>query len=491
MEQLASPPLTSLAPKGVSEFQRQAYERAQLFLERNQPGNVKALISPILSKDFTDPFALELLGHAAYQEGEWGLAANLYKQAYAIRPSPDVLINLGACFKQIDALSEAEETWSLALEEFPNIPAHQKSGLLANVAGCYTANGTPDKAEKLYREAVRVDPSNRTAAYNLCWPLLEKRDWAEGWRAYDSGFLCGTRVMRTYDQVPAINVKKTPEEMRNAVKGRRVIVWGDQGLGDEIMAAGCIPDLMKDAAEVTFDCHPRLRNIFSRSFGIECTGTRKTSNIEWFRGREFDLSVPITTLMTMYRSEGEWPGTPYLTHGAFARGDPTKLRIGLSWAGGVQSTRAHVRSMPLESLASLITSFPGADWVSLQYHESAAPEVCRFEETTGIRLKHFPGILTAEDYDRTTELVAGLDLVITVCTTVMHLAGAMGIPCWVMTPHRAPWVMGVEGDALPMYQSARIFRQTADEKDWSGVIGRISAALPEFEATLIRREAAE
>jgi Tfp pilus assembly protein PilF len=487
MEQLASAPLTSIAPKGVTDFNRQAYERAQLFLERNQPANVKALVGPLLSKDFTDPFALELLGHAAYQEGEWGLAANLYKQAYAVRPSPDVLINLGACFKQIDALKEAEETWGLALEAFPNIPSHQRSGLLANIAGCYTANGTPEKAERLYREAVRVDPSNRTAAYNLCWPLLEKRAWAEGWRAYDSGFLCGTRVMRTYDQVPAINVALSPQEMRNAVRGKRVIVWGDQGLGDEIMAAGCIPDLMKDAREVTFDCHPRLRNIFSRSFGIECTGTRKSSNIEWFRGREFDISVPITTLMTMYRSMGEWPGTPYLRPLQTPRSD--RLKIGLSWAGGVASTRAHVRSMPLASLQSLLTD--NADWVSLQYHESAAPEVCRFEEETGVRLKHSPGALTAEDYDRTAELVSGLDLVITVCTTVMHLAGAMGIPCWVMTPHRAPWVMGVKGENLPMYGSARIFRQTSDEKDWSGVIGRISAAIPEFEATLNRREAAE
>lgn len=484
MEQIASAPLTAIKPKGVPDTDRQAYERAQLLLERQQPGDVQAMISPLLSKDFNNPFALELLGHAAYQRGEWGLAANLYKQAYMVRPTPDVLINLGACFKQIDSLKEAEETWQLGLDEFPNLPPHQRSGLLANIAGCYTANGTPEKALTLYRAALEADPSNRTAAYNLCWPLLESRSWKQGWRAYDSGFLCGTRVMRTYDQVPTIDVSKSPEEMREALKGKRVIVWGDQGLGDEIMAAGCIPDLIKDAKEVTFDCHPRLRDIFSRSFGIECTGTRKTQNIEWFRGRTFDISVPITTLMTIYRSEGEWPGTPYL----FADGKRKegRMRVGLSWAGGVPSTRAHVRSMPLTALAELIRQVPQADWMSFQYHESAATEVCALEELTGIHIKHFPGALKAENYDRTAELVAGLDLVITVCTTVMHLAGAMGIPCWVMTPHRAPWVMGTEGD-MPMYRSCRVFRQAPDETDWSGVHSRIAQELAKFN----QREAAE
>ncbi len=104
-----------------------------------------------------------------------------------------------------------------------------------------------------------------------------------------------------------------------------------------------------------------------------------------------------------------------------------------------------------------------------------------------ILVKHFPGALMADDYDRTCDLVAGLDLVITVCTTVMHLAGALGVPCWVMTPYRAPWVMGVEGDKLPMYNSARVFRQAKGETDWSGVISRISDALQSFR----QREAAE
>lgn len=479
MEQIASAPLTAIKPKGASDTNRQLYDRAQLLLERQQPNDVQALISPLLSQNFNDPFALELLGHAAYQRGEWGVAGNLYKQSYVISPSPDVLINLGAAFKQVDALQEAEDTWKLALDAFPSMPPHQRSGILANLAGCYTANGTPDQALSLYRQALEVDPTNRIAAYNLCWPLLEKREWAQGWRAYDSGFLCGTRTMRTYDRVPSINIALSPAEMREAVKGKRVIVWGDQGLGDEIMAAGCVPDLIQDAATVTFDCHPRLRDIFARSFGIECTGTRKTSNIEWLRGREFDISVPITTLMTMYRSEG-WSGIGYL-HAPTAL-HPGSLRIGLSWAGGVPSTRAHVRSMHLESLASIIASLniPPADWYSLQYHESAAPEVCRFEERTGIHIKHYPGVLTAENYDRTAELVSSLDLVITVCTTVMHLAGAMGIPCWVMTPYRAPWVMGVEGDTMPMYKSVRLFRQTADEPGWSGVHSRIAAALVDF-----------
>jgi hypothetical protein len=298
--------------------------------------------------------------------------------------------------------------------------------------------------------------------------------------------------MRTYEGVQPIDVRKSPEEMRADLKGKRVIVWGDQGLGDEIMAASCIPDLIADASSVTFDCHPRLRDIFTRSFGIECTGTRKTSNLEWLRGRQYDVSVPITTLMTIYRSNGEWPGAPYLRAPAMKlAGDRSfmpyiKRPIGVSWAGGVASTRAHVRSMELKSLEPLFLA-KDAEWYSLQYHDSASNEVLRFEESHGVHVKHFPGILTAENYDRTAELVSGLDLVITVCTTVMHLAGAMGVPCWVMTPNRPPWVMGIEGDTLPMYRSVRLFRQRPEEKDWSGVHARIIDALQMFQ----KKEAAE
>lgn len=458
------------------------YDRAQLLLERNQPNDVLMMLQPVLNQNFNDPYALELIGHALYQRGEFGMAANIYKQAHCIKPNPDVLTNLGACFKQMDDLKSAEEAWDLALEMQQK--PHKRAELFANIGGCYTANGTPNKALNFYHKALEVDPKNKVTVYNTCWPHLERRDWAEGFRAYDMGFKCGVRSMRRYEGVSQVDVLKTPEEMRESLKGKRVIVWGDQGLGDEILAASCIPDLIRDAKAVTFDCHPRLRTIFERSFKIECTGTRKTSNIEWFRDRAFDIAVPITTLMTIYRSKGEWPGTPYLT----SQGIPVSFRprFGISWAGGVQSTRAHVRSMHLRELQPLFRAFE-ADWYSLQYHESAAPEVCRFEEETGIRVKHFPDTLLAHDYDKTVDLVSGLSLVVTVCTTVMHLAGAMGIPCWVMTPYRAPWVMGIEGEDMPMYRSVKIFRQTVNEPDWSGVISRIGQELQTFQ----RKEAAE
>src|SRR6185436_10820307 len=116
MKMTAAAPLTAMKATGEN---RPLYDRAMLLLERNQPNDVWALISPLLSKNFADPFALELLGHAAYMRGEWGMAANLYKQAYLVNPSVDVLINMGACFKQIDQLAEAEQTWRMALEEDP------------------------------------------------------------------------------------------------------------------------------------------------------------------------------------------------------------------------------------------------------------------------------------------------------------------------------------------------------------------------------------
>lgn len=464
------------------------YDRAQLLLERNQPNDVLMMLQPVLNQNFNDPYALELLGHALYQRGEFGMAANIYKQAHCLRPNPDVLTNLGACFKQVDDLRSAEETWDMALE-LQKKP-HKRAELYANIGGCYTANGTPDKALHFYGKSLEIDPANKVTVYNTCWPYLECRNWAEGFKAFDAGFSCGVRSMRRYGDVPAVDITKSPEDMRAALIGKRVIVWGDQGLGDEIMAASCVPDLIRDAKEVTFDCHPRLRNLFARSFNIECTGTRKTSNIEWFRDRKFDIAVPITTLMTIYRSNQAWPGTAYLKAERKKHKRRGMPRIGVSWAGGVQSTRAHVRSMPLQVLSPMIRAIP-SEWISLQYHDSASSEICRFEESHGIHVKHMPDTLLAQDYDKTASLVAGLDLVITVCTTVMHLAGALGVPCWVMTPNRAPWVMGIEGNDLPMYGSVRQFRQKKDEPDWTGVIARITHDLETSGGLLTSEQIAE
>jgi hypothetical protein len=269
--------------------------------------------------------------------------------------------------------------------------------------------------------------------------------------------------------------------------GQTVIVWGDQGIGDEIYFASCLKDMERHCKRVILDCHPRLPALFQRSFpNVEAHGTRKDlSDLPWVKDCGADASVSLSDLPYYFRRNGEWDGKPYLVPGSLdfglAKRIAGKKRIGISWAGGTKKTRTDLRSLSLMALEPIIRARPDAEWYSLQYTENgpldnAAREVCEFEEKTGIRVSHFPGWVECHDYDRTASFVASLDLVITVGTTIHHLGGALGVPTWTMVPSRPSWRYQIEGDTLPWYGSARLFRQERDG-DWAGVVERIAGEL--------------
>ena len=151
------------------------------------------------------------------------------------------------------------------------------------------------------------------------------------------------------------------------------------------------------------------------------------------------------------------------------------MKVGISWKGGTKGTATHLRSFPIETLAPLVTAFPDIDWYSLQYHADASDEVLRAQEATGMVLKHLPRSLTAFDYDQTVDLVSEMDLVITVPTSVLHVAGALGVPSWVLVQKEAAWretgnVQG-RGESMPWYKSVTLIHK--DTETWEPVVMRV------------------
>jgi hypothetical protein len=318
--------------------------------------------------------------------------------------------------------------------------------------------------------------------------------WAEGWPGWRYTHITGDRKKRTYEGVP--DWDGTP--------GQTVIVFGDQGIGDEIFFSSALPDMQRYCKKVILDCHPRLPALFKRSFPeIEVHGTRKDlTELPWFDSCGAEAAVALSDLFSYFRLEDEdWPGTPYLKADPYGRAiarqsvaaiaeprDGKSLRIGLSWTGGTKATRQHLRSIPISRLEPILRARPDAQWFSLQYTEDAARQVCAMEERTGIRIAHFPGWVesvgydgpeTAYDYDRTASFVSSLDLVITVPTTVHHLAGALGVPNWLLVQSRPDWRCQVRGTTLPWYNSTKVYRQEADG-DWFGPIARVADDLESF-----------
>jgi hypothetical protein len=149
------------------------------------------------------------------------------------------------------------------------------------------------------------------------------------------------------------------------------------------------------------------------------------------------------------------------------------MRVGISWTGGQKEGRIRTRSIPLPWWKSILDN--PCEFISLQYTDAEAE--LRVMDGLGYDIKRCPEVFE-HDYVETAKLVMSCDLVISCCTSVIHLAGALGVPCWVMAPNKPAWRYGVKGK-MPWYRSVRLYRQPKDN-DWMPVIQRVGLDLSEL-----------
>lgn len=453
------------------------FEEAQGF---HKQGKFKEAIDAYLAAlndDFDDSRTLFFTGTCLYQMGHHGAAASFLARSLQSKPGDiDALINLGACYRNENNFTAADEIWTIAraIAKERGIKS-QESGALTNLAGLRVHRGEYPEALTMFEEALAIDPANDHGVANRAMAHLALGHWTEGWVGYDAHLMLNSRRERRYRDTP----------MWLGEPGKKVVVYGEQGVGDEIMFGSMVQDLMKVCSSVVFDCHPRLVKTWERSLGIACYGTRKTSDIPWFDAEKPEASVAIGSLGRHFRnSEAAFPGTPFLKAdqstvlGHRAREASRRRRIGISWKGGTKITGSPFRKVSLDELRPLFDAVD-ADWFSLQYTDGAIEEVGKFEERTSIRLRHYPSFVNPQDLSGLVDFVASLDLVITVPTTVVHIAGALGVPCMVLVPHEAAW--RVTGNAaerrekMPWYNSIKLLHKTGS--DWAPLIAMVAQSL--------------
>jgi Flp pilus assembly protein TadD len=259
-----------------------------------------------------------------------------------------------------------------------------------------------------------------------------------------------------------------------------LLVYGEQGLGDEIMFASLFPDLARQVADVTLVCDPRLGALFRRSFpSFKVIAEPRAGQAE--RAQKLTgigAAVAAGSLGRLYRrGASEFP-----SHGGYLVPDAGKvaqwrerlaalgpgLKAGVSWIGGLQKTGRSRRSLSLEQMRPVL-GLPGVSWISLQYTPASA-EIA----ASGMRIAEFPGV--TEDLDELAALVEALDIVVSVCNTTVHVAGALGKEVLVMAPFVPEWRYGLSGERMIWYPSARVFRQ-ARYGDWTEVLAAVGKAL--------------
>lgn len=338
--------------------------------------------------------------------------------------------------------------------------------------------GRIEEALGAYDRAIVLEPDNPLPRFHRALARLLIGDYAAGWPDYELRLMSEDRPAR---------IAQFQRWEGSALEARTILVYGEQGLGDEIMFASCLPEIIDRAGHCVVECHRKLEKLFARSFptasvyAAPSAGAYAAATLQ----ERIDFEIPSGSLPYFLRgTAGAFP-----RHQGYLRADPARIgywrqrlaelgpgmKIGISWEGGTHQTRSPLRSIPLEQWLPILRT-PGVRWVNLQY-TGAGAALSELKLQHGIEVTHWEDAI--DDYDETAALVCALDLTISVCTAVIHLGGALGQPIWVMAPLSPEWRYGIAGETMPWYPSVREFRQSVFG-EWSSVILEVTQQLREL-----------
>jgi tetratricopeptide (TPR) repeat protein len=380
----------------------------------------------------------------------------------AIRLDPknaETCSNLGNSLRALGQLEQALIWYDRSLALKPTIANATNRALTLNELGRFL------EARVAYQYAMGIDPKNPSLVWNLALFQLWLGDFEAGWRGREARW----NVPGIAKGYPHLDTPMWVGE--EPVEGKTVAVCQDEGVGDVIQFARYIPMLAARGARVILVVNQELCPLLSGLSGVSHCLPKKQGMVV----PPFDLHIAIDSLPLAFgtRLDTIPPGTNYLPPPEPHRvqaweerlGPHERLRVGLVWSGNPKHMNDRNRSMALRQLAGLLDV--DAMFVSLQ--KNPKPEDAETLRECGMIVDH-SDLLT--DFAETAALVSCLDLVISVDTSVAHLAGALGRPTWILLPYVADWRWLLGRDDSPWYPTVRLFRQT-ETREYGSVIARM------------------
>ncbi|QLG89048.1 tetratricopeptide repeat protein [Chitinibacter bivalviorum] len=461
-----------------------------------------------------DPTQLAQLARAAAQRGDWIQAEQLMSGALQLAPEAAALhLNYGNILKQLGRYDEARTAYEQALywqagwadahynlgnlavvrhdpvaaaehyratldanpqhvEAHYNLasiltnqgqfaPAHQHfAKALAinpqhadaqhNLARLYRREGDLAQARAHYTMALQINPEHALAKYSLGTLDLFEGRWETGWQGYESRW---PALHKPYPNTPLARWSGEAVSPQS-----RLLVIGEQGLGDMLQFARFLPQLRAQFAQVTVLVPEVLRQLLQHSFPTVDIVDQLSSHAPYTH------HIPYMSLgAALQINEQGLAGVAYLQAEeaacqAWRKSLPAGYKVGLAWQGNPQQVDNRWRSIPFNQLAPLL-ALPNITWCNLQYGVSAAAPLR--DDSSQWR-----------DLADTAAYVKNLDLVVTACTSIVHLAGALGVPTILLSRCDADWRWQAERSDSPWYQSVHIVRQTLIH-DWATPIAQV------------------
>lgn len=431
-------------------------------IEAMHKGDFEEAERHFLAAAADDPLSAESfinLGFIADRRERYGEAAYYFRKAALIAPgSAEAWFNLGFSLKRDNKLEEAVEAFQKAAAARPGFAeAHQNLGLSLQAAGRF------DEARESFLRALEIDPSYHTARWNLSLLKLLMGEFREGFRDFEARFLKKGPLARLHDDKPRWD--------GSFASGKTILLHAEQGLGDTIQFVRYAPLIAARGMRVLLEVQSgSLKELVSTIGGVEGVYVRGDSL------PSYDFQAPLMSLPGILGAAPDSVPcrTPYLSAPpdrlAFWSGKTTgddNFKIGLVWAGRPEHENDRNRSMRAEDFAPL-AALSGVSFYKLQMGETGVGPECPFTAL----LKDFTHEIA--DFADTAALVSHLDLVISVDTSVAHLAGALAKSVWVLLPSVPDWRWMLEREDSPWYPSMRLYRRKR-RGVWGEVVERVCA----------------
>lgn len=524
----------------ADEIMEQAVAKAGELL-CTQPMIAEIVLKQLLRCDPEHLSGLQLLGLCKHRMGQHAEAVEIIQTALELDPTnADNWNNIGLAYAGLGSHQRAIESIQKAIELNPKqslfknnlalqhrivgqyqeavkilsqgVEDYATPQMWVNLGGIYGEMKELDKAKECFDNALKLEPEHPASHIDLAFYHFLKGELKEGFEKYEWRFWYYPQMgfyMKAYDQHrlwAGTNEQiwqdygKGPD---HNVSGKKVLIYGEQGMGDIIQFSRYAKDLKALGAHVTIHCPEALKGVISRIEGVDAVCTRDIVNNKGEEFPEYDYQFAMMSFphkLQKYEPTGEPYIKPVTTkfreHMDAEYGDT--FNVGVVWAGSPAHPHDRRRSIPLKHFQPLHDT-KGVKLFSLQmdggrrqygatyrsYTDNpAAPNVGGFQIEGDVvdyadgcdKMKLVDLTKMIQSFEDTCTILAGLDLVICCDTAVAHLAGAMGVPCWLLLPYNPDWRWGIEGERTKWYDSIWILRQP-ERDDWDSVFKTASEVL--------------
>jgi tetratricopeptide (TPR) repeat protein len=427
-------------------------------------GVAKSFFEKALSLNIKDPNAFLGLCNLYNNQGDYKNLIKVCTEGLSHFPANEQLHIFVACgLLGVNKYNEAKFSLETALLLNPNsLEAN------FNLAHIESQVGSSEKARLLY-ETLLENPSIKDndlyplINFNLSFEFLRNGDLSKGWNLYESGF--DFRVPFHMRRRPN-RTFKAPKWVGQSLANSTILVWREQGIGDEILFLSILNDLIKIAPKVILECEPRLINICQRSFPKIQVRAAPLGDENPTNDEDYDFEISIGSLAKFFRKSINQfkPEDKYLKPERdfnnnlieIIKSEKNTLKIGICWRSGILNTQRNTNYVPLSDWGAIF-KLPNCTFVNLQYGESEN-EIIEAERKNNVKIYRDTLINLKDDIDTVFSIISNLDLVITPATAVSSMSFSIGTPTLIFKKYNAWDILGQ--DSYPWSSSVKIFPLT-------------------------------